>query len=532
MIENKSKIIPIILSDIPPSTNKYNSSEVILHRKSISKILLIQPPAFANNYRSDMNANAPLGLAYIAAVLERDGFLVKILDAFIEGFDQEERISSDKIRIGLNNNQIEEIIREFNPDAVGVTSMFTSQRKNAHAMASIVKSIDPRIPVIFGGAHATSASEEVLNDRNVDVVVLGEGENVITEIIKCIENNLSLSTIDGISYRDCNGKYVEISKVSIIDNLDEIPFPARHLLPMEKYFAAKIRHGGESKNYRTASMITSRGCQYLCNFCTAFKVFTRKPRMRSIENVLAEIDSLIDTYQIQEIFFEDDQIIAKQKRAIQLFEAIAQRHNLDWDTPNGVSPWLLNDEILLAMKNAGCYRINLAIESGNQFVLDKIINKPVKLNKIPDLVSKIKSLGMDVSTFLVVGNFSDEYVETIDQMKESYSFCRSLGVKTHVSLLTAYPGSDVLEVAIRKNYLVDNFNWDDLIIQKSQIKTELWSPDDIVRLVRRENLLNRMIEIRQRPLHNINILLKRFFNNPIGYFRKVFDAYKIYFNRV
>ena len=489
--------------------------EAIRHRSKLKKVMLVQPPAFTNNLRSDMNANAPLGIAYIAAVLERDGFSVKILDAFIEGYEQEEQITPEKKRVGLTEIQIEAEIRAFDPDVVGVTSMFTAQRKNAHMVARIVKSIDATIPVIFGGAHATAAPSDVLNDRNVDLVVLGEGENVITQAIKFIEQDTPISNLDGIAFRSSDGQCVELQKTTGIDNLDEIPFPARHLLPMEKYFAARNRHGGESKNYRTVSMITSRGCQYLCNFCTAFKVFTRKPRMRSIENVLAEVDQLIQDYGIEEIFFEDDQIIAKRNRAIDLFKALGERSNLEWDTPNGVSPWLLNDEILEAMRNAGCYRINLAIESGNQFVLDKIINKPVKLKQIPDLVKKIKRLGMDVSTFIVVGNYSRDHVETFDQMRDSFKFCRSLDVDIHVSMLTAYPGSDVLDIAIEKDYLVEGFDWDELSIQKHQIKTHLWEPRDVIAFVNRQILLNKVSRIIRNPLKRLPRLIYSILVDPL-----------------
>ncbi len=524
------KIIPIV--EITSEAEKLDLvdsgiySGPIPHREKLRKVLLVQPPAFTNKYRTDMNANAPLGIAYIAAVLERDGYEVQILDAFIEGFDQEEFIDEYKIRVGLTASQIKTHIKKFDPDVVGVTSMFTSQRKNAHLIASIVKEIDTNIPVIFGGAHATSASEDVLRDLNVDVVALGEGDNLIAPLIGAIERGANLSSLDGLAFRDINGTYFEIPKTTIIDNLDDIPYPARHLLPMEKYFAQRIRHGGLSRTERTASMITSRGCQYLCNFCTAFKVFTRKPRMRSLENVLGEIDELVKVYGVQEIFFEDDQIIAKRKRAIDLFDAMADRYNLIWDTPNGVSPWLLNDEILDAMKRSGCYRVNLAIESGSQFVLDKIINKPVKLAQIPYLVEKIQSLGMDVTTFLVIGNIGKDYVETLDQMRESFEFCRKLDVPAHVSLLTAYPGSEVLDIAVEKNYLVPNFDWDDLIIQKYQLTTESWTPDQVMKLAREEMWKARAMNIKRHFFKTFFYVLKKLLIDPKNTSLRIFEFAK------
>ena len=493
----------------------------ISHRDKLQKVLLIQPPAFSNNDRGDMNPNAPLGIAYIAAVLEREQFDVQILDAFIEGWEQETRISEEKIRVGLSFEQIKKIVLDVNPDVVGVSSMFTSQRKNAHQVARLVKEIDQEIVVVFGGAHPTSATESVLEDECVDVAILGEGENVIVPMIRSIEADMDLRQLDGIAFRDETGRPIVIQKTTTINDLDELPFPSRHLLPMEKYFAAGVRHGGEGKGQRAVSMITSRGCQYRCNFCTAFKVFTRRPRMRSIENVLAEIDELVNKYQIDEIFFEDDQIIAKQRRAGDLFDAIGSRYKLYWDTPNGVSPWLLNDEILGKMKASGCYRVNIAIESGNQWVLDKIINKPVKLKEVPEIVKAIRKYDMEVGTFLVVGNIGHDAVETLDQIKDSFAFCRKLKVYPHASLLTAYPGSEVLEIAKQKGYLVPGFDWDDLIIQKFQLQTPLWTPEELMELVAREKMKTRWWVMMCSPWGTLEYIGKRLIREPVGMVRSM-----------
>lgn len=487
----------------------------IPHRPSLRKVLLIQPPAFSDNLRNNMNPNAPLGIAYIAAMLEREGYDVRILDAFIEGWDQEERINPEKIRVGLTFAQIKEAVAAYEPDVVCVTSMFTSQRKNAHAVARVAKEVDPKTVVIVGGAHATSAPESVLEDPNVDAVVLGEGDNVIVPLIRRIEAGADLRGLDGIGYRDAAGAPVVIQKTTQIDDLDTLPFPARHLLPMEKYFAAGKRHGGKGKGQRAASMITSRGCQYRCNFCTAFKVFTRKPRMRSIENVLAEIELMLTKYRIDEIFFEDDQIIAKQRRAGDLFDAIA-RFKLHWDTPNGVSPWLLNDDILRRMKASGCYRVNIAIESGNQWVLDNIIIKPVKIKDVPGVVESIRRHGMEVGTYLVVGNIGRTAIETLEQVKDSFRLCRKLKVYPHTSLLTAYPGSEVLEIAKEKGYLVPGFEWDNLIIQKFQLQTPQWTPQELMALVAREDAMTHLWALVCFPWQTLKMIFARLFSEPLG----------------
>lgn len=452
----------------------------------IRRILLIQPPAFTNLERSDLSPQLGLGIGYIAAALEQGGYEVQVLDAFIEGWEQSTPVPPDQLLVGLRYEEIKERIAEARPDLVGITSMFTSQRRNVHAVARVAKEVDSGIRVIVGGAHPTAAPESVLADDNVDAIVLAEGDNSVIPLVKALAEGRDLNELDGVGFRDDHGRPVIREKTSQITDLDSLPFPARHLMPMQKYFDARMRHGGFFSGKAT-SMITSRGCQYHCNFCTAFKVFTRRPRMRSIANILAELDHLIAIYGIDEIYFEDDQLLAKQRHTEELLDALAG-YNIKWDTPNGVSAWLLNERIIGKMKRAGCMKINLALESGCQDVLDNIINKPVKLKDVPELVRIIRREKMELLTFLVVGNISDERIETLEQIRESFRFCRKIRSRPHVSYLTAYPGSAVLEVAQKHGYLVAGFNWDKLASIRQQLTTPQWTPEQLRRVVEEERL--------------------------------------------
>tara|TARA_Y100000310_G_scaffold275823_1_gene292558 strand:+ start:494 stop:2038 length:1545 start_codon:yes stop_codon:yes gene_type:complete len=480
-----------------------------------TKVMLIQPPAWCNNKRDDMNPNVPLGIAYIGGVLEQEGYDVVMLDAFVEGWDINTRVSPERIRVGLPFEDIQNRIAAEKPDVVGITSMFTSQRKNMHKVVQLVKNVDKEIKVIVGGAHPTSAPESVLSDNNVDAIIMSEGENSIHPLIDALIKGDDLNKLDGVGFRIGNNCIIN-EKKDIIQDLDTIPFPARHLLPMEKYIEAESRHGGHNTGLRATSFITSRGCQYRCNFCTAFQVFTRVPRMRSADNVVKELQLLVDDYNIEEIYFEDDQIIAKQRHSGELFDALKDNFNLKWDTPNGVSAWLLNDKILEKMKDSGCYNVNLAIESGNQFVLDKIINKPVKLDQIGSLIKKIRKLGMDVNAFLVVGNIAEDNIETLDQIKDSFKFCRKVRITPHVSYLTAYPGSAVLDIAKKQGYLIEGFDWDDLMIQKQQIETPEWSTEELKSLVEWERFKTTLWFLLFSPIMNKIKIIKRIFSKPLN----------------
>lgn len=455
-------------------------------RKPISKVLLVQPPAFCDAERSNIGPALGLGIGYIGATLEKAGYQVKVLDAFIEGWDVSTPVGHRMLRVGMPFDDIREFIAAQAPDIVGITSMFTAQRKNMHAVAELTKQAAPNAHVIVGGAHPTAAPESVLADPNIDVVVLGEGDNSIIPLLQTLETGVPLDPLDGIAFRAPDGTFRINHKTQQIVDLDELPFPARHLFPIEKYFATRMKHSGTFAG-RALSMITSRGCQYRCNFCTAFKVFTRIPRMRSVANIMAELRSLIAEYGIDEIWFEDDQFIAKQRHTIELLDALAEL-NLKFDTPNGISSWLLSETIIQKMKRAGCFRINLALESGNQEVLDHIINKPVKLADVPKLVKLIRREGMEIISFLVVGNISKDRIETLEEIRDSFRFCRKIGSIPHVSYLQAYPGSEVLEVAERKGYLIPGFDWDKLMSIRQQLTTPEWTPEELARVVEEERI--------------------------------------------
>ena len=164
--------------------------------------------------------------------------------------------------------------------------------------------------------------------------------------------------------------------------------------------------------------------------------------------------------------------------------------------------------------------------------MDHIINKPVKVNQLPGLVKAIRRHGMEVGTFLVVGNISQDAVETFDQIKESFAFCRKIKVSPNISLLTAYPGSEVLEIAKKKDYLVPGFDWDDLVIQKFQLQTPLWTPQELMELVAKEELKIRWMMIFSYPKKTLLFVLERLTSDPISVLRGVARFVGLSFTRL
>jgi magnesium-protoporphyrin IX monomethyl ester (oxidative) cyclase len=243
-----------------------------------------------------------------------------------------------------------------------------------------------------------------------------------------------------------------------------------------------------------------------------------------VENILAELDELVNRYQVNELYFEDDQFLANLSHAERLLDAMVERgYDLAWDTPNGISPWLLNDRLLGKMKASGCYHVNIAVESGSQWVLDNLIRKPVRVKRIPDLVRRIQDHGMAAGVFLVIGNIGPAGVETKEQIQESFRLLEQARPDTqHVSILTPYPGSQVLEVALEKGYLVPGFDWDNLVIEKSNLQTPEWTPNDLVDIRNKALVRIAFSSALKRPRKLFQLLWNALRDDPLGFPARVF----------
>ncbi|MDP3791580.1 MAG: radical SAM protein [Candidatus Omnitrophota bacterium] len=485
--------------------------------KKIKKALLFIPPAVTFKDRIDINPMPPLGLGYLAAVLEREGIETKIVDCLIDGWSDHAEISDKMIRIGLSFKEIEKIIESYGPDIVGVNNLFTIQRQNAHEIYKIAKKVNNMIITVAGGAHPTVMPELVLSDPNTDYVVLGEGERTIIDLVHLLEGRCDLSGLDGFGYRK-DSRIKVLPKKRFIDDLDSLPFPARHLLNMDKYFGLRSSHGDRRKR-RFSPVITSRGCPARCSFCSAYAVWGRSFRPRSCENVIKELKQIKAEYGIEEIMFEDDNLTLDSKRAEAIFDGMVQsRLDMEWDTPNGIAAWTLSECLIDKMKKSGCRTINFAVESGNKDVLDRLIKKPLNLDKVKPLVKYAKSIGLNVGLFLVIGMPG----ETEDQMWDSFSLSRELGVFTpHISIATPYPGSELYDICKKQNYLCSDFTLDDLHIRSFAVSTPEFDGKKLKKILAEgEKYLLRSFFINS-PMLFLKKCLWKLLGDPIYFIKKV-----------
>uniref|UniRef100_A0A6H1ZSR2 Putative radical SAM superfamily protein n=1 Tax=viral metagenome TaxID=1070528 RepID=A0A6H1ZSR2_9ZZZZ len=341
------------------------------------KTLLIYP------YIKNAVPTVPIGLAYLAGMLLKHSYPVKIIDTIAEQMDDRE---------------LARAIKDYNPDIIGISAMFSEYAFSIHNTAKVSKTALPGAKVVLGGSYASTL---LLKDENVDCVVQGEGEMALLDIVR--------------------GSQVRHIQAPYIKDLDTIPFPARELLPMAEYF--KFRSPYVLRNPAT-SVITSRGCPRHCIYCSIHSVWGKYWRKRSVENVVDEIELLKDLYGIREINFNDDNISVDHLRMNEICDELIKR-NLDikWTMPNGIALWTLNEELIKKMRQAGCYRLTFGIETGNKR-MQKYICKNIDL----DYARQVIKWANDAGIWTISTNILGFPTETRQEINDTVDFAISSGV--------------------------------------------------------------------------------------------------------
>ena len=421
------------------------------------KILLINPNRTYYEGSKDIRLGLPLGLLYIASVLEKNNLEPKIFDCLIS--DKSKIVEYEDVVVhGVSDEVVLDKIKEESPDVVGITSPFTAQIDNAIHLADLVKHVDDKIITVIGGPHIAIRGKEILQENNnIDIGIKGEGEDVFTELIKKLKENQPIDQVKSIFYRDKAGEVIENEFGGLIKNLDDLPYPAYHLIDMDNYFdlianSLKTRPG---INQRSISMITSRGCPYNCIFCSIHLHMGKMFRAHSTEYVINSIRHVADKYKIKHISFEDDNFTLDINRAKKILKGIIDNNiKITWDTPNGVRADRIDEELLKLIKESGCVELTFGIESGNQRVLDEVIQKNLKLSDVIKAVELTKKYGIKTKAFFVIG-FPGE---TKEEIKQTADYIIKLRKKYNVEagplIATPLIGTRLYELCKEKGFLV------------------------------------------------------------------------------
>ncbi|MEM2098660.1 MAG: radical SAM protein [Candidatus Bathyarchaeia archaeon] len=415
------------------------------------KILLINPPQTFYPGSDAPAGNLPLGLMYIAAVLEKAGHNVEILDALMT----EARFIKikDTLQVGMPYDQIQTEIRRRKPEIVGISNPFTCQVDNAIKVANIVKEIDPEILTVAGGPHISVVPAEFLREaKSIDIAVIGEGECTMLDIARHYKGYSDISTVQGIAYRAGN-EIKTTPQRKFIKNLDELPYPAYHLVNMEQYLNTKHIEYRSFKN-RAISMITSRGCPFNCCFCSVHLHMGRNFRAHSADYVVDHIKFVVDKYRVKTIFFEDDNLTFDLKRFEIICDKIIERGiKFKWETPNGIRADHLTLDLLKKMKKSGCQSVFFGVESGDQQVLDHIIGKSLNLKDVIRVAKICKDIRLKTGAFYIIGfpgEKKENMLRTVDfalKLKKDYD------VGMHLFFATPSYGTKLYEECKHKGYI-------------------------------------------------------------------------------
>jgi magnesium-protoporphyrin IX monomethyl ester (oxidative) cyclase len=476
---------------------------------------LINPPRIQPKAWGKPNVFPPIVLASVAAVLEKK-HAVSIIDAPTEGWKNLVDLDETKYRVGLSAQTITERVTQWSADVVVIEIPFSGWSKTAFEVVHAVKAVNKNISIVLMGQHPSARPEACLLDSDVGFVVIGEPENTVFELINALDaGKQDFNSIDGLGFRK-NGKPTLTSKRAIISDMDSLPFPARHLLPMRLYNEAVKENplrGEISKPWTI--VITSRGCPYNCVFCTTCIVWGRTWRARSPKNVVDELEYLVKTYGIKQVDFYDENMTLDKKRVADICDLIVERGlHLEWFTPNGIRADTLDEPLLRKMKRAGCKKIRIAPESGVQRIVDDVIGKNLDLKTVEQAVVLCKKVGIKVGCFFVLGLIGETKADIEETIRFAYKL-RRLGADSLIfSIAMPIYGTALYEQAKQGGYLREGFCDYALAATEPLIETPEFSAEDLQQLCARANMANptftkdKIVRAMRNPKKTVKVLLK------------------------
>lgn len=393
------------------------------------KVLLVAPSKSSTYGYFHAPDHPPLGLAYLGAALEREGHQARIIDV-----DADRVSESDFIKL----------LKGGDYGLVGITTT-TPTFNNAIYLTNLVKKYS-RVKTVLGGIHVSNMPDESISIDSVDFVAKGEGEITIVELAKVLEEGRGPGKIDGLFYKQ-DGGIIKNRERQLIEDLDSLSFPARHLFRHQNY------------NYPDAlvkpvvPIITSRGCPANCSFCCSRSLFSRRFRVRSPKNAIDEIECLIKEFGAKEIHIWDDNFVTQKNRVFEFRDEIKRRNiRIKFAFPNGIRCDYVDLELLKALKDMGTYSVAYGVESGNQRILDRV-NKNLRLAQIEESFRLAKKVGLETWAFFMIG-LPEETAQTI---KDTIDFAIKLNpdvAKFHI--VKPFPGSEIYREFIKQGLLLDN----------------------------------------------------------------------------
>jgi magnesium-protoporphyrin IX monomethyl ester (oxidative) cyclase len=399
-----------------------------------------------NKTVSRISSFFPSGIAYLASYLESNGFEVRVFDF--------QTLPRKSLKAHGFLPYLKREIDSFNPDIVGIGCLFSHYLPSIKEIVRDLKALKESMVIVLGGLHPTLYYEKLMAQlQAIDFIILGEGEVSFLALCKKLkENAKTFSDIDGLAYRE-GGEIKVNQKMSFIERLDDLPFPAFDKFNMETY----MYHIRYNRKNRGMSVITSRSCPQRCTFCSMFHSHGRKWRTRSAANVLDEIELLYHKYDIRNFQFMDDNMTFNKERTISICRGILDRGmNITFFFPNGMSINTLDREVIEVMKEAGCVEIRLPIESGSEHLRNKIMKKGLSNKKIFEVIEACNDLNLPTVGYFIVGMPGEDH----KTMQENVDFVKQLKGRRFVDFLGTnfaipFPGTALYKQCVEEELIDD-----------------------------------------------------------------------------
>ena len=396
------------------------------------KIVLVNPPLTAKEQAGSLkdiaNIIMPLGIGYIASLLKKNNYDVEIVDC---------------VPLRITKEKLADILMEKRAGIIAFTATIVSINRAIETADYLKEKIGKETRLVIGGPQFTSIPEKTMKESKFDFGIIGEGEYVMLDLIKAVEKNKGFDKVKSLVWRK-KGKIIVNQRRELIQNLDELPFPARELFPGMEYYHPMP---GGYKRLPFSHMVTSRGCPYRCTFCDR-SVYGERFRARSAKNVSDEIEYLVRKYKIKEIKFYDDLFTSNKERVMQICNEIIKRKiDISWSCSSRVNT--VDFEMLKKMKQAGCWQIDYGLESGNQEVLNKM-KKGITLEQSEKAIRMTKKAGMKTRAYIIIGMPG----ETKESIEDTITFVKKMPLDVVIFYsVVIYPGNELYNTVKKEGKL-------------------------------------------------------------------------------
>ncbi len=429
------------------------------------RVMLISPPLRIVKAGHGCGAKnihrraAPLiGIGNMATVLHERGYPVKYFDCVIEGIQETHPFDDQTDFYGCNMEAVTAAIRNFGPDVVGVSCLFTSQFPLAVRVAETVKAHCPDLCVVAGGNHASLNHPTVSQLTYFDAVGMGEADFLLAD---------AMETFDGRRV-----SFPATGELARVAHLDDLPWLNWDLVPLARYWDEGLPQNPFAKSRKAILYETSRGCPERCIFCSTAQFFGKRFRPKSAKRVVSEIAAAVKEYGVEEVQFSDDNIALQLQRFQDICDGLADLH-IHLCLPNGIRlDRHFRDEATIqrlyeSMRRAGIYQITFAPEGGKQCMLNDIIRKRMDLGKVKRLVSLAKEYGFRVHAFFILG-FP---YETQELMQETIRYAERLRCDSYsFSVATPFPPTERWQWCVRDNLILEGVQEADYLLGRSVIR--------------------------------------------------------------